>query len=579
MIKTKDNELTNSQTVFYFLIILVGLSLRWYQLDYRPFHHDESLHAVYGAYNYFSPDTNFYKYSALLHGPLLYDLLPYFYEMLGTNDFAARSLIALIGSLLIFAPWLFRKHLNAKVFLAITTIIAISPMLVYYSRFLREDFLVLTTMIGMLYAVVTDKERIKSPLFLCSLSLHYCIKENVFISMSLMLGFVLYDYLLSFWLKQKTEAKKIIEFIQKHWLSSVIGFCSAVFLFCYIYSSRFRYSKGILDGLYRDSLLYWLNQHNIERIKGPFSFQFLMISWYDFYLILFMLIFYLHTFYKMKNSLRLASGISILLSFVCYFNLTPESLMTNPVWIFFKLKIPFDVWWLMILIPHSIIIATHHMIQKQKDLAWFSYLFYASFFTYSYVGEKVPWLSLYPLFWGIIYFCVYYDHYFQYKHTEFINLGVIFFTFFTFRICLMTNFNRSGDDTELISQVHTTKEFHNIMKRIKDRMVSPTKVNSKALITGDAVWPATWYLFNQEDYHYIMQQKEVKLYPYIIENYPAQLPLEESHRKVTIKLRGWWVPEYEALSFGTYLNYMITHKPWSNTGFSYVDFYIKKNFN
>ncbi|MFZ4712518.1 MAG: flippase activity-associated protein Agl23 [Bacteriovoracaceae bacterium] len=579
MIKTKDADLTSRQTVFYFLIILVGLFLRWYHIDQRPFHHDESLHAVYGAYNYFSPEHNFYKYSALLHGPLLYDLLPYFYEMLGATDFAARSLITLIGSLFLLVPLLFRHKLNSKTLIYLTTILAVSPLLVYYSRFLREDFLVLSTMMGMLYAVVTDKERIKGPLFLCSLSLHYCVKENVFITMALLLGFLAYDAFINLFLKQEKEISKLWKFLKGHWLSTLIGFASAVFIFCYIYSARFRYSKGIIDGLYRDSLLYWLNQHNVERIKGPFAFQFLMISWYDFYFILLMIFFFFHSFYKMKSQLKWYSLGSIVMSFVMYFLCNQHMLETNSIFLFFKLKIPFDLWWLILLVPHSIIITTHHMLSKQKDLAWFSYLFYASFFTYSYVGEKVPWLALYPLVFGLIYFAVYFDHYFTNRNNEIVNLGLIFIGLFTLRICLITNFNRGGDETELISQVHTTKEFHSVMKKIRDRMVSPTKLNSKALITGDAVWPATWYLFNEPDYHYYDQGVAKDEYPFVIENYMSAVNLDKSHRKITLKLRGWWVPEYNDLNIKNYLNYVITHRPWSPVGHSFVDFYLKKDFN
>jgi uncharacterized protein (TIGR03663 family) len=579
MIKTKDTEFTNRQTIFYCLIILVGLLLRWYQLDLRPFHHDESLHAVYGAYNYFTPDTNYYHYSPLLHGPLLYDLIPYFYEMLGATSFAARSIIALIGSLFLLAPLLFREHLKTRSILNLTVIIAVSPLLIYYSRFLREDFLVLSTMIGMLYAITTDQERIKSPLFLCSLALHYCIKENVFITIALLLGFLVYDGLFKLFTKEENELLKVWKFIQKHWLSTLIGAICAIFLFCFIYSARFHYAKGILDGLYRESLLYWVNQHNIERIKGPFVFQLLMISWYDLYFIFLMLFFYGYSFYKMNTKLKIASLASLILALALYLFATPENIQNNFLYRFFKLKLPFDVWWFFTLIPTSILVTTHHLIKKEQNLAWFSYLFYASFFTYSYVGEKVPWLSLYPLVFGLIYFVSYYDQLYIRKHHEALILISVFLAFFTLRITLITNFNRSGTETELISQVHTTKEFDEVMKKIKDRMTSATKANTKTLVIGDGVWPATWYLFNEEDYIFTETGIKKEETPFIIENYPSQTNLEGTHRKIQLKLRGWWVPEYNELNFKNFINYAVTHKPWNTSGYTYVDFFLMKNFN
>jgi hypothetical protein len=39
--------------------LIVGLMLRWTMLDMRPYHHDESLHGMYGRYFYDFPTSNF----------------------------------------------------------------------------------------------------------------------------------------------------------------------------------------------------------------------------------------------------------------------------------------------------------------------------------------------------------------------------------------------------------------------------------------------------------------------------------------------------------------------------------------
>ena len=41
---------TNPQWALYGVLLAVGLLLRWVMLDARPYHHDESLHGMYGRY-------------------------------------------------------------------------------------------------------------------------------------------------------------------------------------------------------------------------------------------------------------------------------------------------------------------------------------------------------------------------------------------------------------------------------------------------------------------------------------------------------------------------------------------------
>lgn len=575
MIKVKDNSLNTKETVYFFCIILVGLLLRWINLDARPYHHDESLHAVYGAYNYFSPDTLYYKYTALLHGPLMYRLIPYFYEIFGTNLLSARILITLIGSIFLFVPILFRSKISKNNFLLLTTVVCISPLFVYYSRFLREDFLVLSTMIGMTYAITVAQSKFKAGLFFIFLSLHYCIKENVFITMALLLGFLIYDFALSVYTQKTSALKKVAINLKENAIYAIIGLGIAIFIFCYYYSAQFRNPELILNGLYKDSLLYWLNQHNIERIKGPFSFQFLMLTFYDFYFVLLILLITGHQLLKEQSKLKYIPialiMITLLLSLIC-----KEKHFETFIYSFFKLKIPLDIFICFLIIILSVATTTMHWLRGNVTLAWFSYLFWATFFSYSYVGEKVPWLSLYPLFTGLIYALLYIEDNFIYdlesKYLQFIFALLILFTI---RISIMTNFDRAGSHLELISQVHTTQDFHQIMVSLKEKMKTPLKKDSSTLITQDAVWPATWYLFNENDFHFYNQYGDEKKYRYIIRN-DIDENLASSHEHYNLKLRGWWVPEYDKLSFKLAMNYIISHHPWNPSGFSHVYLYIRK---
>ena len=94
----------NRFEVYLAVVILLGIILRLYNLDIRPYHHDESIHAMYGQYIYNDPTNGFYKYNPMLHGPFLYNVLPFAYQIFGLSDWAARLLPCLLGIAMIFWP-------------------------------------------------------------------------------------------------------------------------------------------------------------------------------------------------------------------------------------------------------------------------------------------------------------------------------------------------------------------------------------------------------------------------------------------------------------------------------------------
>jgi predicted membrane-bound mannosyltransferase len=149
--KTSGSYFTGTEWAFYATIIVVGLILRWTLLDMRPYHHDESLHGMYGRYFYDFPNANFYKYDPMLHGPMLYNSMRFIYAMFGDSLWAARTPVCLMGSLFMLVPYLYRKHLKSATTLILTGVIAFSPTMVYWSRFLREDYWVISGMLFVLF--------------------------------------------------------------------------------------------------------------------------------------------------------------------------------------------------------------------------------------------------------------------------------------------------------------------------------------------------------------------------------------------------------------------------------------------
>src|SRR5690606_20769121 len=72
-----------------------------------------------------------------------------------------------------------------------------------------------------------------------------------------------------------------------------------------------------------------------------------------------------------------------------------------------------DVLGFFIFVSQSLIATVTHLLERNRALAFFGYMFLAHLATYSYLGEKVPWLTTYPFVTGLIYLALYFDGYFR----------------------------------------------------------------------------------------------------------------------------------------------------------------------
>lgn len=416
---------STAQWVIYLLLVGGALLFRWISLDVRPMHHDESLHAMYGKYFYDFPTQQFYKYDPMLHGPFLYTMVFLAYTSFGVTDWVARFPAALLGSLFVIAPLLFRRYFSPTALLLLTIGIGFSPSLIYWSRFLREDVFVMFGLLLSVYGIAVADRRQAALIFFLGLAIQTCSKENWFVHVALMAGFYLFDlgfHLLSGKSRTVPYLADLWRWAKGYWFQGLIGFAVLVFVYLLFYTAGFQYWEGPLDGLYRKSLSYWFEHHGKERIVGPFLHHGYVLAWYD---AIFVLVFLFHCFHLYRRapawmsyaaSMVLTLGIAISLFFLRGKNFAElnDGLFKSFV-TFFKLKDSLDVSAIILMVPHAVFVTVYHLLRGERRLAITGYVFTASLFTYSYLGEKVPWLSQYPLWAGLIYLVLYFDHCYDLK--------------------------------------------------------------------------------------------------------------------------------------------------------------------
>jgi len=119
-------------------VAAAGLAARLWALGWRVAHQDEARVASWILHYV---DVGGWEYRAIIHGPFLPHVNGVVFDLLGPSDFSMRLVVALVGSLLPLAAWLYRDHLTDVEVVALGAFLAANPVLLYYSRFMRNDLL------------------------------------------------------------------------------------------------------------------------------------------------------------------------------------------------------------------------------------------------------------------------------------------------------------------------------------------------------------------------------------------------------------------------------------------------------
>ncbi|GAB6861471.1 flippase activity-associated protein Agl23 [Haloplanus litoreus] len=128
-------------------LTVVALALRLVGLGSRPFHWDE---ARVGYWSLRFLDTGAFEYRPVAGGPFLYVVDRTVFALVGATDATARGVVAVVGGLAPLTALLFRGRstagdappryrLDDAETVAFAGLLAVSPVLLYYGRFLRGD--------------------------------------------------------------------------------------------------------------------------------------------------------------------------------------------------------------------------------------------------------------------------------------------------------------------------------------------------------------------------------------------------------------------------------------------------------
>ncbi len=349
---TSKRPFFNKPDLIIFLVIIVAATvLRLYQLDVRPFHHDE---AAVGSFAYKLFTNGNYAYDPVFHGPFLYYLTVAVFNIIGDTEFAARLVPALTGAAMVLLVYPFRHYLGSPGWLITAAFFAFSPSFLYYSRFFRNDiFITFFTFTAVLCAAKYLEQRNNSNRLIyvalgsAALAFSITAKENAYVTIAL-LGFPVGMYVLyRLWLGYRTRHLQHdpVAFIEKNLFNFIMdaGLFIVVFLVIYVvlYSYFFKDFEAV-EGATFSAFSHWYEMHEIERIGGPPYYYFPLLFLYELPIALFALL----------------GSIEYTVRFI-----------------------------------------------KNRDnpmMAFLVYFLAVNLAAYAYIGEKVPWLILHPLLPAIL---------------------------------------------------------------------------------------------------------------------------------------------------------------------------------
>jgi len=171
----------NREVFFYILLIVLAILTRFSGLEHRVMSHDENTHVYF---SWLLEQGRGYSHDPLSHGPLQFHLVALSYFLFGDNDATARFPAALFGVIAVGIVWVFRRWLGRTGAMVAAVLMLISPYMLFYSRYVRNEALVVPLVMATVWAITRYVETRESKwlyVLAISSSLHFATKETAFI--------------------------------------------------------------------------------------------------------------------------------------------------------------------------------------------------------------------------------------------------------------------------------------------------------------------------------------------------------------------------------------------------------------
>ena len=521
----------------FLILFAIGVISRFYDLGVRPYHHDESIHAVF-SWKILKEGLQSYSYDPVYHGPVLYFASALVMLIFGDNDFTGRLSAVLFGFGLMALAWPMRRYLGRWGAICFLALMVFSPTWTYFTRFVRHDiYLAALNMAAVFYAFRFGESRQAKHIYLSSvfIALAFCNKEDMYLTGPIFLASLIGMML---WAVPKGEGKfsQVSGEIGTFLKASTVPILTGLVIFCIVWVvlyTTFGYHPEHWLAV-DEAITYWLNQHRIKRIGGSWIYYLPELILYE----------------------PLITFPALIAAFAAFTQRPSPDRFTR-----------FTVFWTL-----------------------------GTFFIYAWAQEKVPWLLVPQLLPATVLAGRFFGRLIERGSIAKPAVAAPLAVLGALTLWSMVAANylydapRSDQPKDqrretMLSYVQSTYDVtEKIMPRIEQigEQIG-TREKTRLAISGDATWPFSWYVRNYP-VNWGANQRKIDVPVLIVDKNLGKMHDEvllDEYDKVPFQVRGWWEPPFQPginPTFPQLFRWLITrYATWHSLGSSDAIMYIRKN--
>jgi uncharacterized protein (TIGR03663 family) len=449
-------------TLALVLILALAFILRFLVLDLKLLHHDEAIHSWF-CYELLTKGA--WQYDPSYHGPFLYFVTTGVFALIGPSDFAARLLPSLFGFAIIPLVYAVYRlgYITRNQTLVASLFIAISPDMVFFSRFLRHDifmlFFTMLFLVAILYWFERGQTRFAVLAAVAAAGALSCKEEMPVIVIIFVVFFAFAAWKGRFTPPPQWKADLVLFAVLVAAIMSVL-YSAFFFHMDTLVGQNFGITaQGIhfemnTTGWYR-AIGHWTEMHNQQRLGGPLYYYIPLFLLYELPIFILALV----------GTVRfMTEGFHPVLFIRKARNWIRERRFALPV--------------------SDLAVLARQQLQDREEVNRKSEEFFrfcivwmiGTMAFYAYVGEKVPWLIIAQLL-PMIFVATYR---LNWQKTAFALAGCVFLIVMTWHVAFVP-----ADINEPIIQVQNSEEMREVMGLMD--------ASDHIVIASKDYWPLPWY--------------------------------------------------------------------------------------
>jgi uncharacterized protein (TIGR03663 family) len=396
--KVRGRPVLGAWGLFLGAVLVYTALTRFWNLDIKPLYGDEGIRQFQGLSFYRhlfqgSPDGA-YRYQPFFHGPLFYYLMLPVYAVFGAGFFALRFLPALFGTLFVFTPLLFRRHVSRPAMGWAIATLAMSALFTWTARVSRVEYLyhffcVLT--VFSLFRFLEARRTRDGLLAALWYALMVCSKEESFVFTAQLAVFLLICAIQR--ALDRDDFPRYLEdfLIEKKW--AWWGGCG-IFLtiYTFLYSTFFTNPRGLVTGTIT-AFQHYLHKHRAGVFDNSFIYHFRILYLWEIPLLLYLA---LCGSLACRRRRWLTPFWALFLGLCAYFMQSAKAFLPLPRFLGpLHLFVVEDLFCAVsaFLVGAWLVLKG---LREGEPLVDVFFYFWAcsSFLFYGYVREKLPWLTL-----------------------------------------------------------------------------------------------------------------------------------------------------------------------------------------